>query len=132
MRVIEEHVAALHRRGVAARLVAAGSQEYVRTLVSEIPVPPWQASSHEILIAIPGPYDTAALDGFYIALPHAFNGGNHPRVNGAVIELEGVNWQLVSWHYADSRPWRQGQDDVDSHLTHCRGFFLQRGATNAR
>ena len=84
------------------------------------------------LVAIPTTYDTAPLDGFYLALPHIFNGGLHPRVNGQVVDLEERKWQLVSWHYTEERPWRRGQDDLDSHISHCRGFFLHRGAKNDR
>lgn len=132
MRLIEEQVAALVRRGVPARLLTGAGQEYVHTSICEIPVPPWGTPKHEVLVAIPTTYDTAPLDGFYLALPHIFNGGLHPRVNGQVVELEERKWQLVSWHYTEERPWRRGQDDLDSHIGHCRGFFLHRGAKNDR
>ena len=132
MRLIEKQVAALAARNVPARLVDRGGQDYVATSITDIPSPPWGSASFDIMIAVPATYDTAPLDGFYLAIPYSFESGTHPRVNGEVIQFEGRGWQLVSWHYSDGRPWRRGQDDLDSHLAHCRGFLFNRGATNAR
>jgi hypothetical protein len=97
----------------------------------EVPSPPWDRQSYDILIAIPTAYDAAALDSFYLGLPCKFKNGNHPRVKGAVINVKERQWQLVSWHYPDGKLWSRGLDDLESHLIHCKGFFMHRGATNA-
>ena len=53
------------------------------------------------------------------------------RTVPGVIEVNSHRWQLVSWHYPDGRPWRRGQDDLETHILHCKGFFFHRGAVNA-
>lgn len=97
-----------------------------------MPSPPWNKSSFDILIAIPAAYDAADLDAFYVELPCQFGGGDHSRIQGQVIELLGRQWRLVSWHYPDDRPWIRGVDNLETHIVHCRGFFLDRGAVNAK
>jgi hypothetical protein len=93
--------------------------------------PPWNSPSFDILIAIPAAYDGAELDSFYIALPYTFNEGQHPRVNGPTLAIDGRQWQMVSWHYPDDKHWRRGLDTLESHIAHCKGFFLNRGSVNA-
>ena len=129
---IKEEVDSLAARGVKVKLIEAGGQWYVLAEVLPAPSPPWDRPAYDILVAIPAAYDAGPLDGFYIGLPYKFNDSTHPRVNGSVIQVEGRSWQLVSWHYPEGKPWQQGKDDLDSHLTQCRGFFLHRGAINAR
>jgi hypothetical protein len=124
-------VAALIKQGTAVELVEIGDQCYARARVTDAPVPPWDRSSYEILVAIPAAYDSCSLDGFYLALPCSFKGGQHPRVSGGTLTFDGQQWQLVSWHYPDGKPWTRGQDDLASHLFHCKGFFQQRRAVNA-
>ncbi len=128
---VVEEVKTLKARGMELELIELGPQYYVRVRGIEAPSPPWDRGAYEILIAIPAAYDDAGLDGFYLALPYEFNSGAHPRVNGAEVADDGRNWKLVSWHYPENRPWWRGLDDLETHVTHCRGFFLHRGAVNA-
>lgn len=118
---------ALRRRGVDLELIEIGPQAFchVRKLVS--PAPPWGRAAHDILIALPLA-ESAALDAFYLELPYSYSGSTHPRVSGATVAYDGRTWQLVSWHYLDGQLWRIGHDDLDSHIEHCRGFFLARAA----
>jgi hypothetical protein len=127
---LAEEIAALVKRGVSVEAVEAGGQCYA--LQQGVTAPAlWDKSAYDILVAIPAAYDAGALDAFYLGLPYKFKGGTHPRVQGAIITVKGRQWQLVSWHYADGKEWIRGQDDLSSHLTHCMGFFLNRGAINA-
>ena len=97
------------------------------------PSPPWDRASYDILIVVPIAYDLGTgLDGFYIALPYTFNNGQHNRVNGQTLTLADQQWQLVSWHYPDGKGFQVGIDTIESHIVHCPGFFLARGAVNAR
>jgi hypothetical protein len=128
---VRDEVDALTKRGFGVELVEASGQCYVLARGLEAPAPPWDRNSYDILVAIPAAYDAACLDAFYLALPYKFNNGPHKRAQGKVITVEGRQWQLVSWHYPDGKPWTRGKDDLESHLTHCKGFFLHRGAVNA-
>jgi hypothetical protein len=127
----QEEVAELAGRGVVIRLIEVNGQCYAHTSITGIPVPAWEKAEHEILIPIPAVYDAADLDGFYIALPYRYDGGEHKRVNGNTIDALDRKWRQVSWHYPEGKAWRRGQDTLETHIVHCRGFFLQRGATNA-
>jgi len=127
---IKIEVENLMHNGMDIQLLDMPGQCYALVKNMEAPVPPWDKDKYDILIVIPAAYPDAALDAFYISLPYTFNGGNHPRVNGGTVEIEDRQWQLTSWHYPDGKPWRRGHDDLDSHITHCRGFFYHRGATN--
>ena len=129
-RVCEE-VDELVRRGVAVKPVELNGQCYVLVEGVEAPSPPWSIARFDIVIAIPAAYDAAELDGFYVALPCGFNNGEHPRIKGNVIELLERKWRQVSWHYPEGKPWRRGQDSLETHIFHCRGFFLQRRSVNA-
>ncbi len=128
---LEEEIAALIKRGVSVEAVEAHNQCYALATGLLAPAPPWDKHSFDILVAIPAAYDTASLDAFYLGLPYKFKGGTHPRVQGTIIAVRDRQWQLVSWHYPDGKPWLRGQDDLASHLTHCTGFFLHRGPINA-
>ncbi|HZZ80571.1 MAG TPA: E2/UBC family protein [Gemmataceae bacterium] len=129
--LIKDEVAALGKRGISLELIVATNQWYVLASGLVAPVPPWNQKSYDILVAIPLAYDAAGLDSFYLALPHAFNGGEHPRVKGDIVNVMNRQWRLASWHYPDGKPWRRGLDDLATHLAHCQGFFLNRGAVNA-
>lgn len=119
--------------GTTIELVMDGVQPYARVGAIAAPKPPWDRTTYDILIAIPIAYDLGTgLDGFYIVLPYAFNGGEHNRVNGQTITLKDRQWRAVSWHYPDGKGFRAGIDTIESHIVHCRGFFLARGAVNAR
>lgn len=126
-----DEVARLARRGIPVELTEASGQCYAIVSGVEAPSPPWDRTAYDLLIAIPAAYDDAALDAFYLGLPYTFKGGTHPRVQGGVIEVNSHRWQLVSWHYPDGRPWRRAQDDLETHILHCKGFFFHRGAVNA-
>jgi hypothetical protein len=126
-----DEVAPLARRRIKLERANAGGQCDALAAGVAAPAPPWDRTSYEILIAVPAAYDDAGLDAFYLGLPYTFKGGTHPRVQGAVIEVNDRRWQLVSWHYPDGTPWRRGLDNLETHILHCKGFFLHRGAVNA-
>jgi hypothetical protein len=129
--VLKTEVDQLRARGIAVSIHELNQQCFVRVLGLEAPSPPWGAAAHDLVIAIPAAYPKAQLDAFYLAHPYVFREGTHPRVNGDKISLGERTWQLVSWHYPEARAWIPGQDCLETHITHCRGFFLQRGAINA-
>src|SRR4051812_4727154 len=109
---ISAEVELLRARAVDAELVDVGGQCYALAPRLTAPAPPWDKSAYDILVAIPlAP--GAALDAFYLELPYRYNGANHPRVGGGIITHDTRNWQLVSWHYPDGRPWIFGRDDLD-------------------
>lgn len=119
--------------GTGVELLFDGAQPYAGVGGIVAPTPPWDRTSYDILIPIPLAYDLGTgLDGFYIALPYSFNGGEHNRVNGQTLSLGGRQWRAVSWHYPDGKEFRGSIDTIESHIVHCRGFFLSRGAVNAR
>jgi len=119
----------LKGRGISVDLVEIGAQCYAHVRDVPAPSPPWGKTAHDILIAVPLAAG-AALDAFYLELPYIYERGAHKRVSGPVVKFADRNWQLVSWHYPDGRPWTYGKDDLDSHIVHCQGFFFNRGAVN--
>lgn len=127
---IEEDVASVVKAGESVELIEHAGQSYVLVKNLPAPTPPWEQCTHDIVIAIPAAYETAGLDGFYLKLPYKFGAAEHPRVNGPVIGLAGSSFKLVSWHYAEGNPWLPGQDDLGSHIVHCKGFFYHRKATS--
>ena len=119
--------------GTDIELLMEGTQPYVWVRGVSAPSPPWDRATYELLIAIPIAYDLGTgLDGFYMPLPYMFNNGEHNRVNGQNLTIAGRQWRGVSWHYPDGKEFRAGTDTIESHIYHCRGFFLARGALNAR
>lgn len=128
-RAVEE-AKELAARGMAIELTELNGQCYALIKGIKTPSPPWNRTEVDILVVIPAAYDAADLDAFYVDLPCDFNSREHPRVQGQVIEHLGRKWRLVSWHYADGRPWVRGQDSLETHIEHCHGFFLHRGAKN--
>jgi hypothetical protein len=117
--------------GVKLRLIDHVGQCYVLHERLATPSADWETAVHDVLIPVPLAYETAGLDGFYLKLPYKFKGGEHSRVSGQILTIDGMQWKLVSWHYADGKPWRAGTDNLETHITHVKGFFLKRGATNA-
>jgi len=118
---------------VSIELVTQGVQPFALVGGIEATSPPWDRKLYDILIAIPIAYDLGtALDGFYLALPYKFQNGEHNRINGQVVSVQNRDWKAVSWHYPDGKPFRLEVDNIESHIIHCRGFFLERGAVNAR
>jgi hypothetical protein len=119
--------------GLAAELVNEGVQPYALVRGIEAPSPPWDRKFYDILFPIPIAYDIGTpLDAFYLGLPYTFNRGEHNRVCGQIVTVSNRQWKLVSWHYPDGKPFDPATDTIESHVIHCRGFFLERGAINAR
>ena len=123
---IEDDVEAANETGVTARLITAGSQKYVEVCDVIVPSPPWGCGKADILIAVPATYPSGGLDAFYVGLPFTHASGSIPNQQ-QTMSVEGRNWALVSWHYHESRPWNPLQDDLTTHIQHCRGYFLRRG-----
>lgn len=129
----ESEISRLASSGASIKLVTANSQPYALASAIEAPSPPWDRNSYDILIPIPLAFDFGTpLDAFYLALPYKFDGKTHNRVSGKIISVADREWQLVSWHYPDKKPFDPAIDTIESHIVHCRGFFLERGAINAR
>ena len=119
--------------GLVIELVNEGVQPYALIRGIEALSPPWDRTLYDILVPIPIAYDLGTpLDGFYLGTPYTFNRGDHNRVSGQVVTVENRQWKLVSWHYPDGKPFNPKTDTIESHVVHCRGFFLERGAVNAR
>jgi hypothetical protein len=125
LQTIEEDVEAVQAAGVVARFFTEGGQRYVEVGNLEIPSPPWSGGVCSILIAVPGTYPAGGLDAFYLG-QGVSQGGAVPNQQAAVA-IGGRTWGLISWHYAQDRPWNPSRDDLASHIAHCRGFFLKRG-----
>lgn len=123
---IEDDVRDYKEAGATARLFTVGDQPYVEVANVKIPSPPWDTQRANILIAIPATYPTGGLDAFYLKLPIGHASGDIPRKQG-VLQLDAVEWLLISWHYHPTKPWNAAQDDLSTHVEHCRGFFLERG-----
>jgi hypothetical protein len=124
---IEDDVEMMQLSNESVQLVSEGAQRYVEAVIP-IPSPPWSAPSALILIAIPANYPTGGLDAFYVDPAITIQGSIHrAQAAGPVI---GRKWNLISWHYPAKRPWNPGADDLQSHVAHCRGFFLERGVVS--
>jgi hypothetical protein len=130
-RAVEE-VKELAARGAQVDLTELNGQCYALAKGIKAHSPPWSKPEFDILIPIPAAYDAADLDAFYVEWPCSFDGGEPKRVQGQIIEHSGRKWRLVSWHYPDNRPWVRGHDNIETHIEHCHGFFLHRGAVNER
>nr|ART39093.1 H518 [uncultured bacterium] len=126
--IAEQHVRELIESGIQAQLVAIDGQGYLHVQGVEARGGAWEPEVVEILVGMPMAYDDANLDAFYLKLPYSYKGGGHERVQGAVIQWNDAQWQLVSWHYHEDQPWVPGRDTIASHLVHCMGFFPGRGA----
>lgn len=123
---IEDDVSIINEVGGNARLLKVGEQKYVEVKGLDIPSPPWRDKKTDILIAIPNNYPSGGLDAFYIGLPMQHDSGSIPYQQGETF-IDGRSWMLISWHYHPSHPWNPLQDDLESHIQQCRGFFLTRG-----
>ncbi len=123
---IEDDVEAANETGVTARLIAVGMQKYVEVRDISVPSPPWGNGEANILIAVPATYPSGGLDAFYLGLPFTHSSGSVPNQQ-STVSIDGRNWVLISWHYHETRPWNPLQDDLTTHIQHCRGFFLKRG-----
>jgi hypothetical protein len=123
---IEDDIELANEAGQIARLVTVGSQKYVEIDNFDVPSPPWGKDKVNILVAIPGTYPSGGLDAFYLGLPCTHSSNSIPRQQ-QVVSIDRRDWALISWHYHESRPWNPLQDDLITHIQHCRGFFLTRG-----
>ena len=124
---IEDDVEQMTLSCESIRLASDGAQRYVETTI-QIPSPPWSASTALILIAVPANYPTAGLDAFYLDATINIGGSIHrAQLVGPIL---GKRWNLISWHYSAARPWNPRTDDLQTHVAHCRGFFLQRGVVS--
>ncbi|MBA2525931.1 MAG: hypothetical protein H0V18_09145 [Pyrinomonadaceae bacterium] len=123
---IADDVEVANETGLTARLIRVGAQTYVEVRDITIPAPPWGNSSADILIAVPATYPAGGLDAFYVGLPFTHSTGSIPNQQ-QTVSIEARNWVLISWHYHESRPWNPRQDDLTTHIQHCRGYFLSRG-----
>ncbi|MGC1782118.1 MAG: E2/UBC family protein [Acidobacteriaceae bacterium] len=126
LQTIEEDVAELVASGQDIRLFSEHGQTYVEVTV-DLPTPSWSKPKARILLAVPSTYPTAGLDAFYVE-DGVTTGGALPRKQSVAI-ISDSSWNLVSWHYATKRPWNSRIDDLQSHITHCCGFFLARGVS---
>lgn len=129
----EAEIRRLAASGASIELMTFDSQPYALVRAIQAPSPPWDRDRYDVLIAIPLAFDLGTpLDSFYLELPYKFHGGEHNRVNGNIITVGGRQWRLVSWHYPDGKTFNSAIDTIETHIVHCRGFFLERGAVNAR
>ena len=126
LQAIDSDVAAVVAAGLEARIVKSDGQEYVEVRGLGIPAPPWSCDAATILIAIPETYPRGGLDAFYLEDQVTQKNGSVPYQQ-EVETIDGRSWRLISWHYADDKPWHPNHDDLASHIAHCRGFFLTRG-----
>ena len=124
---IEEDVTRLNAEGANLAIFNVGGQIYVEGRRVEIPSPPWSSSTANILVAIPATYPQGGLDAFYLEAG-VTQDGSVPRQQSTAVILDRT-WSLISWHYANNRPWDPRADDIGTHIEHCRGFFLARGVT---
>ena len=123
---IEDDLEVANESGEIARLLTVGSQKYVQVTNISVPSPPWGKDEATILIAIPTTYPSGGLDAFYLGLPFTHSSNSIPKQQ-QIVSIDGRDWALVSWHYHESRPWNSSQDDLITHVQHCKGFFLTRG-----
>lgn len=127
LQCVEYDIEQMRLYGESIRLVSEGAQRYVEARI-QIPCPPWSASTALILIAVPANYPTAGLDAFY--LDSAINIGGSIHRAQLVGPILSKRWNLISWHYSATRQWNPRIDDLQTHVAHCRGFFLQRGVVS--
>ena len=109
------------------QLVVQNGQRYVEVSGLAISCPPWSSWLATILIAIGATYPQG---GFRIAfyLDTSVNQGGSIPNQQTIATIAGRAWALISWHYAQGHEWSASRDDLASHIAHCRGFFLRRGA----
>lgn len=123
---INDDVKEYQEAGATARLFSFNGQTYVEVNHIRIPSPPWNKRHADILIAVPATYPAGGLDAFYVRMPIAHESGDVPRKQN-MLEINGDQWLLISWHYHPNKPWNPAQDDLVTHVEQCRGFFLMRG-----
>jgi hypothetical protein len=121
---IEDDLEQLRLGGEAAVLVSSGQQRFVELSIP-LPSPPWSTPDARILIAVPATYPAAGLDAFYVD-PIVTMNGSIERAQ-LVEPIPDRKFNLISWHYPENRPWNPRIDDLQSHIAHCKGFFLRRG-----
>ncbi len=124
---IEEDVENLRGEGTDILIRVVNGQKYVEVRCLSVPSPPWSGANADIMIAVPSSYPQGGLDAFYLG-PGMTQCGTVPRQQSTVVFLDRT-WSLISWHYANNRPWDPRTDDLGTHIEHCRDFFLARGVT---
>jgi hypothetical protein len=122
---LNDDVERLKTEGAELALYNVNGQIYVEARRVIIPSPPWSSDNANLLIAVPSTYPQGGLDAFYLESGSTQN-GSVPRQQ-SVMSVLGRTWILISWHYANNRPWDPRVDDLGTHIEHCRGFFLARG-----
>ena len=122
LQTLDQDVGNLRDHGIDIRTLSNAGQTYVEVRGLEIAAPPWSGNRASILIAVPSTYPSGGLDAFYLEL--TVNQGGSIPYQQSVVAIDGRSWGLISWHYADGRPWNPTNDDLASHITHCHGFFL--------
>ncbi len=125
LQTFEQDFAAIQQDGVDIRKFSHAGQTYVEVCELDVPSPPWSSTRANILIAIPATYPSGGLDAFYLEL--TINQYGTVPYKQADLTIDGRNWGLISWHYADGHHWNPTRDDLASHIAHCHGFFLKRG-----
>jgi len=125
---IEDDLKAAQEAGIHARLFIEGGQKYIEARDLAVPSPPWSLDRVSIVISVPATYPTGGLDAFYVEQTVAHAYGSIPYQQGTAT-IDGRPWALISWHYATNRPWNPRQDNLASHIEHCRGYFLKRGVS---
>jgi hypothetical protein len=123
---IEDDIELANYAGQIARLITVGNQKYVEVTNVDVPSPPWGDRKVSILVAVPATYPSGGLDAFYLGLPCTHSSNSIPKQQ-QIVSIDGRSWALISWHYHESRPWNPIQDDLITHIQHCKGFFLTRG-----
>jgi hypothetical protein len=127
LQTLEEDVERLRSEGAGLLVHRIDGQRYVEARLLDIPCPPWSSGTANILVAAPDTFPQGGLDAFYLESGVTQNGAV-PRQQSTAGFL-GRSWSLISWHYANNRPWDPLIDDLGTHIEHCRGFFLARGVT---
>jgi hypothetical protein len=123
---LADQVDALKATGLDARIHKEAGQTYVEIANVRVPSPPWSRPAAPILIPVPATYPASGLDAFYLDETVSHAGGAVPYQQG-IATLIDRRWRLISWHYTVTRPWNAVTDDLSTHVSHCRGFFLTRG-----
>jgi hypothetical protein len=123
---VADQVEDLRATGLDARIHKEAGQTYVEIANVPLPSPPWSRPTAPILIAVPATYPAPGLDAFYLDETISHAGGAIPYQQGIATVID-RRWRLISWHYTVTRPWNAATDDLSTHVSHCRGFFLTRG-----
>jgi len=127
--IIVKHLEEVLAGGYDACEAVYNDQRYLEVRKLPINNPPWNKTEVNILIAIPNTYNIAGLDGFYVENGLFLSGNQpHPRITG-MHPIFNRQWQIVSWHYVDNKPWT-ASDTLLTHVLHCQQFLKQGARSN--